>query len=352
MRCLVAFERFSSRCFVYSLTFSGGELGATGLTMLVVSRWSQFESHSTEGVHELRNAKMRKINDEKKSEKSMKISTHFVQLLCTVVLESLLCKYQASAPPTDPTPIVVNLVKKDIIFIQFYAFLKITNFEFYFLSRFKLESVLFTSSLSLSRALSGFTQIKKYFYTMMNWNFVRKLSTVSVGSALVWYFNKDEVKTVFGATKWDYNWDQRDKRSDVSPNITSKIVKRSADLETKEVQDKKPTARRHMILIRHGQYNMTGINDGERYLTETGRVQAKITGERLKLLQLPFDDVVISTMTRAQETGNIILDVLPRSKELTIAHEPLIEEGAPIPPEPKMGGFRPEFYVRRRFRFI
>lgn len=177
---------------------------------------------------------------------------------------------------------------------------------------------------------------------MIGWNFVRKLSTVSAGGALVWYFNKNEIKTVFNATAWDYNWDQRDLATTTS---TSKIVKRSAELTDKDIKDRKPSAIRHLILIRHGQYNLDGANDGERYLTEIGRVQAKITGERLKQLQIPFSDVVISTMTRAQETGKIILEQLPSSKTLAIAHEPLIEEGAPIAPEPKMGGFRPEFYV-------
>lgn len=235
---------------------------------------------------------------------------------------------------------MVNLVSKDIFFIHFLLFQKSPKFLNFPDSN--LKTVLY---LRTARLTNFCIQTEISFFTMINWNLVRKLSTVSAGSALVWYINKDEVKTVFNATKWDYNWDQR---SDVNKNVTSKIVKRSAELiDNKDIQDKKTTARRHIILIRHGQYNMNGSKDSERYLTKLGRIQAKITGERLKLLELPFDDVVISTMTRAQETGNIILDVLPRNQKMTIAHEPLIEEGAPIAPEPKMGGFRPEFYVRK-----
>lgn len=172
----------------------------------------------------------------------------------------------------------------------------------------------------------------------MNWNLLKKLSTVSAGSALVWYFNKHEVKTVFNATAWDYDWD---KRNEIAK---SKIVKRSVD--EKEEKDKQPSIRRHLILIRHGQYNLNGPTDKERILTDLGRIQAKITGERLKELELPINEVVISTMSRAQETGKIILEQLPKSKDMKVIHEPLIEEGAPIPPEPKTGAFRAEYQVR------
>jgi serine/threonine-protein phosphatase PGAM5 len=177
----------------------------------------------------------------------------------------------------------------------------------------------------------------------MNWNFIKKVSTVSAGSALVWFFNKNEIKTVFNATSWDYDWDKRNREI-----ASTKIVKRSADYDEKDVKEKAPTARRHLILIRHGQYNLDGATDKERILTELGRSQAKLTGERLKQLEIPFSDVVISTMSRAQETGKIILEQLPKDKKklLPITNEPLIEEGAPIPPEPKIGGFRPEFMVR------
>lgn len=179
---------------------------------------------------------------------------------------------------------------------------------------------------------------------MIGWNIIRKISTVTAGGAAIWYFNKHEIKTVFNATKtpWDYNWDQRDLNES---QVTSKIVKRSADDNT-DVIEKKSTAKRHLILIRHGQYNIDGAKDDERHLTPLGRIQAEITGERLRKLEFPFTDVVISTMRRAQETGKIILEQLPACKTLQITHEPLIEEGAPIAPEPKMGGFRPEFYVR------
>ena len=48
-------------------------------------------------------------------------------------------------------------------------------------------------------------------------------------------------------------------------------------------------------------------------------------------------------MARAQETGAIISSFL--SEDLPVSHCSLLREGAPIPPEPKVGGWRPEALV-------
>ena len=69
-----------------------------------------------------------------------------------------------------------------------------------------------------------------------------------------------------------------------------------------------------------------------------------MTGDRLKELQLPINNVVISTMARAQETGKIILKQLEDLK-VDVSNDSLIEEGAPIPPEPKVGHWRPQSSV-------
>ena len=42
---------------------------------------------------------------------------------------------------------------------------------------------------------------------------------------------------------------------------------------------------RNLILIRHGQYNLDGESDAERYLTQLGQDQAKMTGMRLGKLE-------------------------------------------------------------------
>lgn len=105
----------------------------------------------------------------------------------------------------------------------------------------------------------------------------------------------------------------------------------------------KPRAVRHLILIRHGQYNLKGISDAERYLTEVGRKQAAFTGDRLKQLNIPLDIMVRSTMTRAQETGKIISSHIAN---IPIENCSLIEEGAPIAPQPPIGHWAPEPSVR------
>lgn len=104
----------------------------------------------------------------------------------------------------------------------------------------------------------------------------------------------------------------------------------------------KPSAVRHLILIRHGQYNLNGATDSDRYLTEVGRKQAGYTGERLKELKIPLDKMVRSTMTRAQETGKIISTHVAN---LPIENCSLIEEGAPIAPQPAVGHWHPEPHV-------
>lgn len=79
-----------------------------------------------------------------------------------------------------------------------------------------------------------------------------------------------------------------------------------------EIDFKKPTATRHLILIRHGQYEVDGVTDEQRVLTKLGRTQAQYTGKRLKELNLPYTTLIKSTMARAQETANIIAENLPQ----------------------------------------
>lgn len=77
------------------------------------------------------------------------------------------------------------------------------------------------------------------------------------------------------------------------------------------LEKSKTTATRHLILIRHGQYNTDGQTDSERVLTKLGRQQAQQTGKRLRELGIPITSMVKSTMFRAQETGSIISQNLP-----------------------------------------
>lgn len=118
-------------------------------------------------------------------------------------------------------------------------------------------------------------------------------------------------------SKWNYDWDKRSKEPS---NCT-----------------------RTIILIRHGQYNLAGEEDKDRYLTDLGREQAALTGKRLKELNLDkqITRFVMSTMTRAQETGNIIYKELG-NPDIPIENTDLIREGAPIEPDPPLETWNPD----------
>ncbi|XP_061188374.1 serine/threonine-protein phosphatase Pgam5, mitochondrial-like [Saccostrea echinata] len=169
-------------------------------------------------------------------------------------------------------------------------------------------------------------------------------TTGIVGYAL--FINVSEGKIVHASwttnfepsVKWDDNWDRRDPESLVKPLKNGSSDKEAKD-RANELEKQKPTATRHLLLIRHGQYNLEGKEDSERFLTKLGRKQAEYCGQRLKEADLPYTKLISSTMTRAVETAEIIHKCLPH---LTWEREPNLCEGAPIPPEPPVGHWRPE----------
>lgn len=67
-----------------------------------------------------------------------------------------------------------------------------------------------------------------------------------------------------------------------------------------------------------------------------------LTGQRLKDLAYDFSEITVSTMTRANETASFIQKYLPA---LPTSHCALLVEGAPVPPEPPVGHWKPEAYV-------
>ncbi|XP_055373220.1 serine/threonine-protein phosphatase Pgam5, mitochondrial isoform X2 [Condylostylus longicornis] len=140
--------------------------------------------------------------------------------------------------------------------------------------------------------------------------------------------------------KWDHNWDCREPRSIVRP--PKSILDLSPEEENaynKKLDSVRPKITRHIFLIRHGEYLDIGESDLDKHLTEVGRKQAKYTGERLKSLNIKWDRIISSTMTRAQETAQIVTKAL--GVPIT-DHCNLIREGAPIPPEPPVGHWKPE----------
>jgi len=94
--------------------------------------------------------------------------------------------------------------------------------------------------------------------------------------------------------------------------------------------------RREILFIRHGQYHM----DSETLnLTDLGKEQAKVTGQRLKNIvdKVQPDQIrlIHSSMTRAQETASIINEILEVPKE-KIYESPQLAEGIPITPDPQI----------------
>lgn len=68
-----------------------------------------------------------------------------------------------------------------------------------------------------------------------------------------------------------------------------------------------------------------------------------MTGKRLKQLGIKWDKLIVSTMTRAQETAKIIAEQI--SDDVKQRNCSLLEEGAPIVPEPPVGHWKPEPHV-------
>eukprot|EP01134_Creolimax_fragrantissima_P007195 CFRG7195T1 len=124
--------------------------------------------------------------------------------------------------------------------------------------------------------------------------------------------------------KWDDNWDKR------KPDKAEKVAN-GTDEQTKQG----PRPVRNIYLVRHGQYVMEE-NDEDCKLTPLGREQAMITGKRINTLTYKLNKLYFSTMTRATETANFImeeLDTKPESESCDMSRE-----GCPIRPEPDVWG--------------
>ncbi|VDD74347.1 unnamed protein product [Mesocestoides corti] len=122
-------------------------------------------------------------------------------------------------------------------------------------------------------------------------------------------------------TPWNSNWDNRGNH--VSGNGDSSV---------------KSKANRHIILVRHGQYHYCE-DDSDCHLTELGRQQTDLTGQRLKQLNFPYTRIFYSTMTRAVESTNEIIKYLPGVPATPCD---FIREGAPFPPEPSVANWPPD----------
>ena len=128
--------------------------------------------------------------------------------------------------------------------------------------------------------------------------------------------------------KWDPDWDCRG----------SKAPSEQSD------QQMIPKATRVLIMVRHGQYNLKGEGDTERFLTDLGKEQAHVVGKRLKEMEpsLGYAAIHQSTMTRAMETCSIISKYLCH---IPVKTDAILCEGPPIRPDPPSPHWRPESHV-------
>ena len=114
---------------------------------------------------------------------------------------------------------------------------------------------------------------------------------------------------------WDVDWDGRK-------------PKPRAEGEPKPVTG--PS--RHLILIRHGQYDETYRDDAKRILTPLGREQAEATGKRLAELiaaGVSITRMHVSDLARAKETADIIAKHLPETERTP--PNPDLNEASPHP---------------------
>eukprot|EP00755_Sulcionema_specki_P026757 Sspe_Gene.86415::Locus_57084_Transcript_1_1_Confidence_1.000_Length_1160::g.86415::m.86415/K15637/PGAM5; serine/threonine-protein phosphatase PGAM5 len=125
---------------------------------------------------------------------------------------------------------------------------------------------------------------------------------------------------------WESNWDGMDPHPDASDDLKKRL-------------SKAPT--RHLILVRHGQYDLQCEDDPP--LTTLGREQARLTGKYLarwnkgvfkpdpkaKEGPIVFSAIYTSDMIRARQTGEIIAEELKDA--MLHPADPLLSEGAPCP---------------------
>ena len=85
---------------------------------------------------------------------------------------------------------------------------------------------------------------------------------------------------------------------------------------------------RTIYLIRHGDYapQKDDIPDSEQVLTPLGIAQARLVAERLKSMNIKFNSLISSTMTRAIQTAEVINNDFP---ELKLEQSDLIRECSP-----------------------
>lgn len=146
--------------------------------------------------------------------------------------------------------------------------------------------------------------------------------------------------------QWDKDWDGKQPQPQPTQDGNDK-----QDVNTPQEQQKKQQQQhqyderfirkhgvtRHIILIRHGQYDERHPDDHKRVLTPLGRKQAELTGKRLAEMIQGINEqfgpchvkvLRVSDMARAKETAEIIAKELPDWVERA-EPDALLNEGRP-----------------------
>jgi len=128
---------------------------------------------------------------------------------------------------------------------------------------------------------------------------------------------------------WNENWDRADPRF-----LKNKVWGSGGSKSDDNL--KFPTAKRNIILIRHGQYSQEGDRDECHTLTKLGEEQAALVGTRLTNSGIKFTSIISSGMTRAIQTAEIMLTQMKSDfpcLSLDIK-DPILNEGPPCIPTP------------------
>jgi serine/threonine-protein phosphatase PGAM5 len=156
--------------------------------------------------------------------------------------------------------------------------------------------------------------------------------------------------------QWDPNWDERNSSHSLDPNKNLQSKPKSSN----------SGVTRHIILIRHGQYDETSSDDALRILTPLGREQAHQTGIRLRHILMSTNwyqgsnqmnstsnttsaattdtatpanhlfHLHVSQLTRAKETADILMEHLGGIVKRT-EPDSLLNEVRPCPHIPSGG---------------
>ncbi|KAL3774083.1 hypothetical protein ACHAW5_009545 [Stephanodiscus triporus] len=141
---------------------------------------------------------------------------------------------------------------------------------------------------------------------------------------------------------WDYNWDGR------QPTPIGRVGGEEGGDDSRLMAEarrerliRKEGVTRHIILVRHGQYDETYKEDSRRLLTPIGRKQAELTGQRLGKLIRGVNEqfgpcrvrvVRVSDLARAKETADIIyesmdLERVDGENVIKAKPDPMLNEG-------------------------